>query len=76
MTNALKKSERSIEKICTKWIARRIVRKMGDVSLCWMMIRSLNSQKQEWNKVIREGLKHCGYVKDQKVTSIKITGDK
>ena len=29
-----------------------------------------------WNKVIREGLKHCGYVKDQKVTSIKITGDK
>ena len=29
-----------------------------------------------WNKVIREGLKHCGYVKDQKVTSIKLPGNK
>ena len=29
-----------------------------------------------WNKVIREGLKHCGYVKDQKVTSIKIADNK
>lgn len=25
-----------------------------------------------WNTVIQEGLKHCGYVKDQKVTSIKL----
>ena len=24
------------------------------------------------NKVIQEGLKRCGYVKDQKVTSIKV----
>ena len=29
-----------------------------------------------WNKVIREGLKHCGYVKDQKVTSIKLPDNK
>ena len=29
-----------------------------------------------WNKVVREGLKHCGYVKDQKVTSIKLPENK
>ena len=28
------------------------------------------------DKVIREGLKHCGYVKDQKVTSIKLPDNK
>ena len=28
-----------------------------------------------WNTVIQEGLKHCGYVKDQKVTSIKLHGN-
>jgi Fur family ferric uptake transcriptional regulator len=29
-----------------------------------------------WNKVVREGLKLCGYVKDQKVTSIKLPENK
>ena len=24
------------------------------------------------NKVIQEGLRHCGYVKDQKVTAIRV----
>ena len=43
MINAL---EEIGEKICIKLIVRRIVRKMGDVSSCWMMIRSLNLRKQ------------------------------
>ena len=47
MINALEEIEQSTEKICIKLIVRRIVRKMGDVSSCWMMIRFLNSQKQD-----------------------------
>lgn len=28
--------------------------------------------QRKWNRVVREGLKRCGYLKDQKVTKIRI----
>lgn len=46
MINALEEIGAINRKICIKLIVRRIVRKMGDVSSCWMMIRSLNLRKQ------------------------------
>ena len=46
MINALE-SEQSTEKICIKLIVRRIARKREAVLSCWMMIRFLNSQKQD-----------------------------
>ena len=27
---------------------------------------------QNWNRVVQEGLKQCGYLKDQKIAEIKI----
>ena len=47
MINALEEIGAINRKNMYKLIVRRIVRKMGDVSSCWMMIRFLNSQKQD-----------------------------
>lgn len=65
MINALEEIGAINRKICIKLIVRRIARRGG----CIIMLDDdtiFKLTETGWNKVVREGLKHCGYVKDQK----------
>ena len=42
----------------------------------WMILLDDNTtchlSPGNWNKVVREGMKRCGYLKDQKIMAIKL----
>ena len=45
---------------------------MGGGFITLVVDTSFHLTDQNWNRVVQEGLKQCGYLKDQKIAEIKI----
>ena len=47
-------------------------RQEGGCIITWDDDTTYHLTDQNWNRVVQEGLKQCGYLKDQKIAEIKI----